>query len=102
MKLVRDIQTVSDLKKNASRLIKQVNQTRHPVILTLNGKPAAVIQDVESYETMACAAGYELTVRAVQEALDYVEAGGKLAPAGEVFARISKRTGIDFGNRSFE
>ena len=70
MKLSRDIQTVSELKQNASKLIKQVNETRQPIVLTINGKPAAVIQDVESYERMAEAADYELTIRALREAQD--------------------------------
>ncbi len=95
MKISRDIQTVTDLKQNASKLVKQVRETRHPVVLTLNGKPAAVIQDVESYEKMAAAADYELTVRALREALDYVDNGGKLIPAEEVFDRLSKKIGVE-------
>lgn len=95
MKLSRDIQTVSDLKQNASKLIKQVNQTGQPVVLTINGKPAAVIQDVHSYERMAEAADYELTIRALNKALDHVDNGGELIPADEVFDRISKKVKVD-------
>ena len=56
----------------------------------------AVIQDVESYEKMAEAADYELTVRALREALDYVDNGGELVPAEEVFRKLSKKLNIDF------
>lgn len=96
MKLSRDIQTVSELKQNASKLIKQVNETGQPIVLTLNGKPAAVIQDVESYERMAEAADYQLTVRALREAQDHVDNGGELIPAEEVFDKLSKKLRIDF------
>lgn len=96
MKISRDIQTVSDLKQNASKLVKQVRATRHPVVLTLNGRPAAVIQDVDSYEKMAAAADFELTVRDLREALDEVDSGAKLIPAEKVFDRITKKTGVKF------
>ena len=100
MKIARDIQTVSDLKQNASKLIKQVQDTRHPVVLTVNGKPAAVIQDVESFERMAADADYERTVRALREAIEYVDSGGEMIPAEEVFARLSKKYNIDFDKPS--
>jgi prevent-host-death family protein len=96
MKISRDIKTVSDLKQNASKLVKQVKMTRNPVVLTLNGRPAAVIQDVESYEKMASAADYELTVRALREALEYVDSGAELIPAEEVFEKLSEKTGLKF------
>src|SRR2546421_8859845 len=94
MKISRDIQTVSHLKQNASKLIKQVQDTRHPVVLTLNGRPAAVIQDVDSYEKMAEAADFELNVRALREAIEYVDNGGELIPHDVVFERIRKKHGI--------
>ena len=94
MKITRDIQTVSDLKQNASKLVKQVRDTRHPVVLTLNGRPAAVIQDVDSYEKMAEAADFELTVRALREAIGDIENGGELIPHDVVFDRIRKKHGI--------
>jgi prevent-host-death family protein len=96
MKISRDIQTISELKQNASKLVKQVNRTKLPVVLTINGKPAAVMQDVDSYEKMAEAAEYELTIRALREALDEVDRGCELIPADEAFARISKETNVIF------
>ncbi|MGH9818735.1 MAG: type II toxin-antitoxin system Phd/YefM family antitoxin, partial [Pyrinomonadaceae bacterium] len=48
MDFTRDIQTLSEFKQNASKLIKQLQETRQPVVLTVNGKPAAVVQDPES------------------------------------------------------
>ena len=94
MKISRDIQTVSDLKQNASRLVKQVQDTRHPVVLTLNGRPAAVIQDVDSYEKMAEAADFELNVRALRAAIEDIENGGELIPHDVAFDRIRKKHGI--------
>lgn len=52
MNISRDIKPVKYLKVNAADLLKQINETRRPVIITQNGEPTAVLQDVESYENM--------------------------------------------------
>ena len=96
MDLTRDIQTVSEFKQNASKLIKQVQETRQPVVLTVNGKPAAVVQDVETYQQMATDAEYSTTVRELREAIEYVDKGGTLISAEDVFAKISKKHGVSF------
>jgi len=38
-------------------LLKQINDTHRPVIITQNGEPRAVIQDPQSYEDMRNAIG---------------------------------------------
>jgi prevent-host-death family protein len=38
-------------------LLKQINETRRPVIITQNGEPKAVLQDPKSYENMRNAMG---------------------------------------------
>ena len=48
---------VSYLKSKSADLLKQINDTRRPVIITQNGEPKAVIQDPKSYENMHNAIG---------------------------------------------
>jgi len=57
MNISRDIKPVTYLKANAADLLKQINETRRPVIITQNGEPRAVLQDPESYENMRNAIG---------------------------------------------
>jgi prevent-host-death family protein len=38
-------------------LLKQINETHRPVIITQNGEPKAVLQDPKSYENMRNAIG---------------------------------------------
>jgi prevent-host-death family protein len=38
-------------------LLKQINETHRPVIITQNGEPRAVLQDPKSYENMRNAIG---------------------------------------------
>ena len=96
MNIMRDIQTLSEFKQNASKLIKQVQETKTPVVLTVNGKPAAVIQDVDTYQRMAGGSEYWETVKVLKERMEYVRSGGELIPAEDVFARLSEKLGIQF------
>jgi prevent-host-death family protein len=43
-------QSLGHLMTHADQIIAEMNANRHPVIITHNGEPCAVIQDFESYE----------------------------------------------------
>ncbi|MDY7033747.1 MAG: type II toxin-antitoxin system Phd/YefM family antitoxin [Thermodesulfobacteriota bacterium] len=57
MNISKDIRPVTYLKTKAADLLKQINETHRPVIITQNGEPKAVLQDLESYENMRNAIG---------------------------------------------
>ena len=52
MNIVRDIQSLSIFKRDASKIIKQIKATKQPVILTVNGVADAVVLDAESYQNL--------------------------------------------------
>ena len=45
------------MKSRAADLLKQINETHRPVIITQNGEARAVLQDPESFESMRKAIG---------------------------------------------
>ncbi len=57
MNISTDIKPVSYLKSKSADLLKQINETHRPVIITQNGEPKAVLQDPKSYENMRNAIG---------------------------------------------
>jgi prevent-host-death family protein len=57
MNISKDIKPVTYLKAKAADLLKQINETHRPVIITQNGEPRAVLQDPKSYENMRTAIG---------------------------------------------
>lgn len=57
MNISRDIKPITYLKSRAADLLKQINETHRPVVITQNGEPKAVLQDPESYENMRNAIG---------------------------------------------
>ena len=75
MKLVRDIQSLSTFKRDTTRFVKQMQKTKEPIVLTVNGKAQLVVQDVESYqalleakERMDAIAGIKRGLEAMQSA----------------------------------
>jgi len=49
---LREVLTVTDFLRNHKRLIAKVTESRRPLILTVKGRPALVIQDAESYQEL--------------------------------------------------
>ena len=91
---MRDLQTVSQFKQNASKLVKQIQRTKQPLVLTVNGKAAVVLQDVASYQAMAARRDFDLTVAALNEALAEFEDREKWDTHDEVFAKLRAKNQI--------
>ena len=50
LSLTEDVKTVSELKKSLRAVLEQIRETGRPVVVTLHGKPNAVLMDVETFE----------------------------------------------------
>lgn len=88
---MRDIQSLSDFKQNASRIVKEVRETKEPVIVTVNGKAAVVIQDAESYQRMVDRQEYDQTVRALRSAIAEMDDPEKWIGLDEAFDQLRSK-----------
>jgi antitoxin YefM len=52
LKIVQDIRPLSEVRTGIANFIKQVHDTKRPVIITQHGKGVAVLLDVHEYEAM--------------------------------------------------
>jgi prevent-host-death family protein len=48
--LVRNIKPISYVKAHTTELVKNVEETRSPIVITQNGEAKAVLIDTESYQ----------------------------------------------------
>lgn len=87
MDLKDAVKPISYLKAHTAELIDRVRRTRKPVVVTQNGEPRAVLQDVESYEQMKNA--LMLLKLAAQGEAEI--RSGRGIPQEEVFAKLKKR-----------
>ena len=51
-RLDKDLKPLSEFRANATACIQQVQTTKRPIVITHNGKSAAVLIDVSEYETL--------------------------------------------------
>ena len=50
LNLTQDIHPLTDFKRNTTDFMSKMKQSRRPLVLTVNGKAALVVQDAESYQ----------------------------------------------------
>ena len=87
MSIQSDIKSVSYLKSRAADILKQINDTHRPVIITQNGEPRAVLQDPESFENMRNAIGI---LKLLSQGENDIK-NGEYRPQNEVFAAIESK-----------
>jgi len=90
MKILTDIKPVTYLKSRAADMLKQVNETHRPIVITQNGEPKAVLQDPESYENMRNAIGILKLISLGEEDIR----NGKSKLQNEVFSDLEKLAGL--------
>jgi prevent-host-death family protein len=87
MNISEDIRPITYLKSRAADLLKQINETHRPVIITQNGEAKAVLQDPESYENMRNAIGILKIISLGEEDIR----AGRVKTQKEVFEAVEKR-----------
>jgi len=50
LSISEDIKTVSELKKNTNEIFKHLHDSGRPVVVTVNGKPDAILMGVDIFE----------------------------------------------------
>lgn len=93
LNITQDIQPLTTFRNNSVKLIRQLKQTQRPIILTVNGKPEAVLQDAAAYQRpLDCAAEANAEEGLRQGLQDIAE--GRTRPARQVFAELRGEYGI--------
>ena len=91
--ITRDIQSLTTFRRRSGDFMKQLKKTKRPVVLTVNGKAAAVVQDAEAYQRLLDLAARANEEEAIRQGLEDVKAG-RTRPAREFFAEFEARHGI--------
>ena len=86
----RDIQAMTTFRRNPGKFLKHLKKTKKPLVLTINGKAEAVVQDAEAYQRLLDIAAQADAFEGVRQGLEDVK-NGRIRPAREVlgvFRRI--------------
>jgi len=91
--ITRDIQSLTTFRRASGDFMKHLKKTKRPVVLTVKGKAAAVVQDAEAYQRLLDIAASADAEEGIRQGLDDV-GRGRTSPAREVFEGIRRKHGI--------
>ena len=87
LNLSKDIHSLTEFKRNTTQFLEHLKQTKDPLVLTVDGKAALVVQDAESYQTLLEAAELVETLKGVKRGLEEMKQG-KGKKAEEFFSEL--------------
>ena|SRR5208337_1347499 len=90
MDLSRDMHPLTDFKRHTPEFLRQLKESGHPLVLTVNGKAEIVVQDAKSYQRLLALAERLETIQAVKEGLASIDKG-EGRPMDEVFDDLEKK-----------
>jgi prevent-host-death family protein len=91
--ITKDIQSLTTFRRRSGDFMKQLKKSKRPVVLTIKGKAAAIVQDAEAYQRLLDIAARADSEEGIRQGLDDV-AHGRTRPAKEVFDDIRRKHGI--------
>lgn len=93
MDITKDIQPLTTFRNNSVQIMRQLRKTKRPIVLTVNGRPEAVVQDAKAYQRLLDIAARADAREGIRQGLED-EAKGRTRPAREVFEGLRAKYGI--------
>lgn len=93
MDITKDIQPMTSFRNRSAEFLEHLRATHRPMVLTVNGRAAAVIQDAEGYQRLLDLAAAADAAEGIRQGLDDV-ANGRVRAASEVFDELRAEFGI--------
>jgi prevent-host-death family protein len=91
--LTQDIQSLTTFRRRSAEFLKQLRKSKRPVVLTVKGKAAAIVQDAEAYQRLLDIAAAADPREGIRQGLDDLRKG-RTRPAREFFAELETKLGL--------
>jgi prevent-host-death family protein len=88
-----DIHPLSEFQRGAKTLMVKLKETKSPIVLTVNGKAAAVLQDAESYQQLLDRIELLESIAKIRQSIDEFEQGEGM-PLNQAFEQFKGKYGI--------
>src|SRR5271169_5327935 len=82
--ITKDIQSLTTFRRRSGEFMKHLRRSKRPVVLTVRGKAAAIVQDAEAYQRLLDIAAQSDAEEGIRQGLEDV-AHGRTRPARVVF-----------------
>jgi prevent-host-death family protein len=91
--ITKDIQSLTTFRRRSGEFLKQLKKSKRPVVLTVKGRAAAVVQDAEAYQRLLDIAAQAQAEEGIRQGLEDAREG-KVRPATEFFEEFETRHGL--------
>ena len=85
--ITKDIQAMTSFRRNPRVFMRRLKRNKRPLVLTINGKAEAVLQDAKAYQRLLDIAAQADVAEGIRQGLHDVKKG-RTRPAREVFDEI--------------
>jgi prevent-host-death family protein len=93
MDITKDILAMTTFRNHSAQFLRHLKKTKRPLVLTVNGKAAAVVQDAEAYQRLLDLAAGASAAEGIRQGLEDV-ASGRTREAREVLDEMRAEYGI--------
>jgi PHD/YefM family antitoxin component YafN of YafNO toxin-antitoxin module len=93
LNIATDIQSLTEFRRGSARMINQLKKSKRPMVLTVNGKAAAVVQDAGAYQRLLDLAAGADAREGVRQGLEDARKG-RARPAREFFREFEVARGL--------
>jgi PHD/YefM family antitoxin component YafN of YafNO toxin-antitoxin module len=83
----------SEFHENAPEFSRRLKETGRPIVLTVDGEAAVVVQDIGAYRKMLDELDHLRTMEGIRQGLEDMRAG-RTTPADEAFAHMRRVLGL--------
>jgi prevent-host-death family protein len=91
--ITNDILSLTTFRRRSGDFMKQLKKNKRPMVLTVKGKAAAVVQDAKAYQRLLDIAAHADVKEGVRQGLKDVKEG-RVRPAREFFDEFEAKHGI--------
>jgi prevent-host-death family protein len=91
--ITKDIQSLTTFRRRSGDFMKQLNKSKRPVVLTVRGKAAAIVQDTAAYQRLLDIAAAADAEEGIRQGLEDAKKA-KTRPAREFFDEFEAKHGI--------
>ncbi|MGA2302452.1 MAG: type II toxin-antitoxin system prevent-host-death family antitoxin [Terriglobales bacterium] len=91
--ITKDIQSLTTFRRRSGDFMKLLRKSKRPVVLTVKGKAAAMVQDAAAYQRLLDAAALAGAEEGIRQGLEGSRRR-KVRPARQFFDEFEARHGI--------
>jgi prevent-host-death family protein len=91
--IIKDIQSLTTFRRRSGDFMRALKRSKRPVVLTVRGKAAAVVQDAAAYQRLLDVAARTDVVEGIRQGIED-ERKGRVRSARKFFSKFEAEHGI--------